>query len=73
MKKLKWITIKEYVDEETGEVLNSKQAEKSYIIKRKIKKHDIRKEYHNRELTELGITTITNICTRHGRQQEFEF
>lgn len=73
MKKLRWTTTSEYVDKDTGEVLTKEQAEKEYrIIKKTIKRTTyekyVPKQYGGAILTKFGLTTVTNECTREGKQ-----
>lgn len=63
---IKWKTINEYIDIETGEIITKEEAIKAYIIiNKKIKRHVQRT---------TGITTITNECRRSKyRSQELPF
>lgn len=63
MKKLKWTSISEYVDQDTGEMLTKKHVEKYYII---IKKH---KHVTINEHTNSGTIRWTNECTKTGKQR----
>lgn len=60
MKKIKWTTVIEYVDYETGEVINPKTVQEEYIV---IKKHKHTKFKENEHNT-TGIITFTNICRK---------
>lgn len=67
MKKLKWITISQYVDEETGEKLTKAIVKEKYNVVKKIKiitktNYDGKTETGYRNYA--GCTEITNICTR---------
>lgn len=64
MKKLKWTSISEYVDEETGEVLTKKQVEEYYIIIKKVKHGNID------NTTNTGIIRWINVCTKGGKQKK---
>lgn len=56
----KWYTISEYVDTETGELIEKKQIEnKEYKIRNKTIKYEINNEQH------YGTRKITNECTRN--------
>lgn len=64
MKKLKWTSISEYVDEETGEILTKKQVEEYYIIIKKVKYGNID------NTTNTGIIRWINVCTKRGKQKK---
>lgn len=75
MKKLRYTTTSEYVDKDTGEILTKEQVNKEYIIIKKIKKRTVyeqyvREKYGTQILTKFGLITITNECTRSGKQLE---
>ena len=59
----KWVTVSEYVDEETGEILHKNQVKEHYIIIKKIKHHETYKT--------TGKRTITNICKKTNQQKLF--
>lgn len=61
---MKWITLTEYVDLATGEVIEKADAEKNYYIVRFKKKH----KRHERK--PIGFTTFTYECRRKCPQGE---
>lgn len=61
----KWTTVSEYVDIDTGEVLNKEQVKEQYTI---IKKNKKTKLY---EQQQHGLITITNECKRRPTQGTF--
>lgn len=72
MKKLKWITISTYIDEDTGEVLTKHKAVTEYRIKKTILKKTITNMNKNGNTIGLrnyaGVTERTAICTKLGKQ-----
>lgn len=58
----KWITVTEYVDNQTGEMLTKKEVEKNYIITKKHKHATIENN--------TGYIKWTKECTRNGKQQK---
>lgn len=63
-----WRTISKYVDLQTGEELTKKQVEEEYIILGKKKNIEYEHKYINRQRKTFGTTTITNECTKNGKQ-----
>lgn len=61
---IRWRTISEYVDKETGEVIDEKEVRKNYTI--------IKKTKHSHVHRTTGITTITNECRRSKQGKLFE-
>lgn len=63
--KLKWYTVVEYVDIETGELISKSLKERKYYVIRKTKKVEVY-EYQG-----YGITKWTAECRRNGQQRLF--
>lgn len=55
----RWITVSEYVDIETGEIITKSLYEREYIIIRKTKKYEDSGNYN--------IAKWVNECRRHGQ------
>lgn len=66
MKKLKWFTVSEYVDIETGELIPKSEIENGiYYIKNKTKSHEINEQQN------YGIRKFINECKRTGQTKLF--
>lgn len=61
---MKWITITEYIDVETGEIITKSEYERNYIKLKSTKKFEITEKY--------GITNYQIECQKSKQTKLFE-
>lgn len=74
MRTLKWTSIKEYIDLDTGEIITEREAKKYYIIIKKIKDYDYTTKIakDTKEVYQTCKITYRSLCQRSKQQRLFD-
>lgn len=68
---LKWFTIVEYIDIDTGEIITKSLCEREYIRLRKNKKIEIIEKLEKNEKIKSGLIKYTYECERNKQLRLF--
>lgn len=63
-KKMKWYTVQEYIDKDTGEIISKSLKEREYIVQKKEIKYEKSNEIY-------GIKKIINECKKNRQIRLF--
>lgn len=63
-KKMKWYTVQEYIDKDTGEIISKSLKEREYIVQKKEIKYEKSNEIY-------GIKKIINECEKNRQIRLF--